>query len=51
MDFNIQIQGIDEGYELSCVHLGLRISKVYYGYTLADSLEAFQYYLTDGFSS
>ena len=51
MDFNINIQKQGGFYELSCIHLGLRVSKVYHGYSLADSIKAFQEYLDYGFSS
>lgn len=49
MHFNISIKKQGGFYELSCIHLGLRISKVYHGYSLADSIEAFQQYLDYGF--
>ena len=51
MNFNISIKKQGGFYELSCIHLGLRVSKVYHGYSLADSIRAFQEYLDYGFSS
>ncbi len=48
-NFSISINKQGSFLELSCIHKGLKISKVYHGYTMADAIKLFQEYLNDGF--
>lgn len=49
-NFSISINKQGSFLELSCIHKGLKISKVYHGYSMADAIKLFQEYLKDGFS-
>jgi len=48
-NFSISINKQGSFLELSCIHKGLKISKVYHGYTMANAIKLFQEYLNDGF--
>lgn len=49
-NWSICIKRQGDFLELSCIHKGLKVSKVYNGYTLGEATILFKEYLEEGFN-